>query len=199
MTIRRRFYVYPDYSTVWPVSPQVLYNQCCRLLDQFTLSTFRSLTSWFFSLFQSLDLREHPAHVATEPLVIEQTLDAAYSRNSDVLIPDPPLCEADDVVGGNSIDSSLDLTGAHPSASGHDLSADILSKGGGSVQGQQDGGLQLRLGALDLGFGDGLGEASPLAHGEVHEVVDASKLVGHEVNAPETITGLAYFQGNIQQ
>ena len=137
-------------------------------------------------------LREQPAHVATESLIIEQSLDAADGRNSDVLIPDPPLCKADDVVGGDSVDGSLDLAGAHPSAGGHDLSANVLSQGGGAVQGQQNRGLELGLGALDLSFGNGLGEARPLAHDEVHEVVDAGELVGHEGDAPETIKGLVH-------
>lgn len=84
----------------------------------------------------------------------------------------------------NGANDALDFLGAHSPACSDNLAADVLSDGGGAVEGEQDGGFELGFCALDFGFGDGVGEARPFAEGEVHEVVDAGYFVGDEVDAP---------------
>lgn len=106
-----------------------------------------------------LALREHPAHIATDSLVVEQILNAANSRNSDILVPNLLLRESHDVLGGNGIDSTLNLAGARAAAGSDNLAANILSQGGGAIQRKQDGSLQLGLGTLGLGLGNGLRKA----------------------------------------
>lgn len=132
-------------------------------------------------------LGKHPAHVTTDPRVVEQTLNLAYCRNGNILVPDALLGKLHNIVGGDSIDGALDLARAHAPAGRDDLAADILGQGGGAVQGQQNGCLELGLGTLGLGFGHGLGETRPLAQSKVDEVVDAVDLVSDEVYTPETV------------
>lgn len=67
------------------------------------------------------------------------------------------------------------------------MAANVLGNGRGAVKGQEDGRLELGLGALNLGLADAGGETRPLAEGEVDEVVDLLELVGDEVDTPETM------------
>lgn len=186
--IRRRFYVYPrlQYSSAG-VSTGII---------QPTLTAFvpldlptRPLSPKQFLVSRSpASLREHPGHVSPDSRVVHQALDATNGGDGNILVPELALGEAHHVAGGNGIDCSLNLAWAQSAASGDDLSADVLGQGGGAIQRQQDRCLQLGLGTLNLGLGDGLGKAGPLAQGEVDEVVDTGELVGDEVNTPETVT-----------
>lgn len=66
------------------------------------------------------------------------------------------------------------------------MSADILGNSRGAIQRQEDGSLELGLGALNLGLGDVDGETSPLTESKVNKVVNLGELVGHKVDTPET-------------
>lgn len=101
-------------------------------------------------------LREHPAHIATNPLVVEQILNAANSRNSDILVPNLLLRKPHNVLGGNGVDGALNLARTRAAAGGDNLAANVLGQGGGAIQRQQNGSLQLRLGTLGLGLGNRL-------------------------------------------
>lgn len=127
-----------------------------------------------------------PAHVGAHSRVVEQALDAADGADGDVLVPEPPVGKLHNVLLGDVVDDALDLAGAHAAARVDDLAADVLGDGGGAVQRQEDGRLELGLGALDLGLGNVARQARPLAEGEVHQVVDGPELVGDQVDTPET-------------
>lgn len=92
-----------------------------------------------------------------------------------------------DVLVGDGVDLALDLARAGTAASGDELATDILGEGSGAVQGQQDRGLKLGLGALNLGFADVGAQANPLAEGKVNKVVEAGSVVSDQVDTPETI------------
>lgn len=124
-------------------------------------------------------------HRVPEPLVVEQALAGTDGADGDVLVPQLPAREVHDALAVDGVDVALDLGGGHAAAGGDDLAADVLSKGGGAVEGEEDRGLELGLGALDLGLGDVGAETHPLADGEVDEIVDTVELVGHEVDTPE--------------
>lgn len=70
-------------------------------------------------------------------------------------------------------------------AGGDDLAANILGDGGGAVEGEQDGCLELCLGALRLGLGHLERQARPLAQSEVDQVIDPGDGVGDHVDAPQ--------------
>ena len=42
------------------------------------------------------------------------------------------------------------------------------------------------LGTLDFGFGNIVRQAGPFSECEMDEIIDAGKLVGHEVDTPES-------------
>lgn len=117
-------------------------------------------------------LREHSTHVTPDSGVIEQTLDRTNGRDGDILVPNLSACKVHHILSCHCVDSSLNFSGAHTSASGDDLAANVLGKGGGTVKREQDGSLELGLGTLGLGLTDGLGQARPLTQGEVDKVVD---------------------------
>lgn len=122
-----------------------------------------------------------------QTLVIEQTLNLSNCADSDVLVPDVSVSKVHDVLVGDGIDLALDLARAGTAASGDQLATDVLGEGSGAVQGQQDGGLQLGLGALNLGFADVGAQANPLAESKVNKVVEARSVVSDQVDTPETI------------
>jgi len=130
-----------------------------------------------------------PRHVVSHTLVIQKSLDASNGADRDVLIPQLPLGKAHDLLLRDLRDDTLDLLRAHAAAGSDDLAADVLGDGGRAVQREEDGSLELGLGTLNLGLGDVVGEAGPLAEGEVDEVVQAGEVVGDEVDSPETNTG----------
>lgn len=122
-----------------------------------------------------------------QTLVIEQTLNLSYCADGDVLVPDVSVSKVHNVLVGDGIDLALDLVSAGTAASGDQLATDILGEGSGSVQGQQDGRLQLGLGALNLGFADVGAQANPLAESKVNKVVEAGGVVSDQVDTPETM------------
>lgn len=78
----------------------------------------------------------------------------ANSGNGNVTVPELALGELHDVLGGDLGDDALDLLGCETAAGGDDLTTNVLGNSGGAVEGQEDGSLELGLGALDLGLGD---------------------------------------------
>jgi len=126
------------------------------------------------------------AHIGPDSGIVKETLNAANSADGNILIPDFLVGELHDILLGDVVDEALNLAGAHATAGGNDLSADILSDGGGAVKGKENRGLELSLGALNFGLGDVAGKARPLTKREVNKVIDLGELVGHQVDTPET-------------
>ena len=139
-----------------------------------------------FSQHASTPLRQHPGHVAADSAVVEQTLDLADGGNGDVAVPKLALGEVHDIVGRDGTDNALDLFRRKAAAGGDDLASNVLGNGGGAVEGQEDGGLELGLGTLNLGLAHVEAEARPLTESEVDKVVQAGDGVGNEVDTPET-------------
>lgn len=138
-------------------------------------------------LLLSIRLESVPAHISSDAGIVEQTLNAADRADSNILIPDLLVGEVHNVLGGNGINDALDLTGAHAATGGDDLATNVLSDGGGAVKGEEDGGLELGLRALNLSLGNVGAETGPLAESEVDKVVDAVELVRDKVDTPETV------------
>lgn len=130
-------------------------------------------------------------HGVPQTLVVEQSLDVTDRADGEVLVPELPVGEVHDVGLGDGVDPALDLAGLDAAAGGDELAANILSNGGGAVEREKDGGLELGLGALSLSLGDVGAEAHPLADGEVDEVIDAVGLAGGQVDTPETGVAVA--------
>jgi hypothetical protein len=63
------------------------------------------------------------------------TFNASYSANSDVLVPQLPLCEAHYILFCNLSYYSLNLLRAHTAASGDDLASNVFRYGGGTIEG----------------------------------------------------------------
>lgn len=156
--------------TVWLSSPRIKSSQRTTFIRQHSAAAL-----------------EVPAHVVSNSLVVEHALDAADGADGDILVPELLVGELHNILLGNLVDGALNLAGAHAAAGGDELAADILGDGGGAVEGQEDRGLELSLGALNLGLGDAAGETGPLAEGEVDQVVQAGELVRDEVDTPETV------------
>lgn len=125
-----------------------------------------------------------PAHVIPDAVIIKQPFDAPHRADRHILIPQLFPRKRHDVLFGNLPDDPLDFFGVHPAAGGHDLPADVFGDGGGAVEGQEDGGLQLGFGAFGFGFGHVVGKSGPFAKGEVHEVVDLFLVFCDEVDSP---------------
>lgn len=140
------------------------------------------------ALLHTVTSLEVPAHVVSKSLVVKQTLDAANSADSNVLIPQLLIGKLHDVLLGDAVDCSLDLTGAHATTGGDDLPANIFGNSGSAVEGQKYRGLELSLGTLSLGLCHTLGKARPLAEGEVNQIVETGQFVGNKVDTPETMT-----------
>lgn len=99
--------------------------------------------------------------LSSDSLVIKHALDAAKSADGDILVPQVLLGKVHDVLGGDGTNNSLDLGWGHAAAGGDELSANVLGDGGSAVKGEEEGGFELGLGALDFGFADVGGEAGP--------------------------------------
>lgn len=132
-------------------------------------------------------LRDVPGKVGPDTVVVQHTLDRTDGADGNVLIPQFAVGEIHDVLLGDLANDALDVLGRQAAAGGDDLAANVLGNGGGSVEGEEDGGLELGLGTLDLGGGDVDAETRPLAEGEVDEVIEAGQVLGNKVNTPETI------------
>jgi hypothetical protein len=88
-----------------------------------------------------------------------------------------------------SISSALEAA-----ASGDDLAADVLSDGGGAIERQEDRSLKLGLSTLNLGGGDVVAQARPLAESEVDQVIELSKVLADKVDTPETNIKSIYYR-----
>lgn len=108
----------------------------------------------FFIKSRLFCLSQVTAHVVGDALVVEKTLDGTVSTDGEFLVPELGVGEVHDVLGGDAADGSLNVFGAQAAASGDDLTANVFGDGGGAIERQKDGGLQLSLGAFDLGLGD---------------------------------------------
>lgn len=140
-----------------------------------------------------------PAHVVADSLVVKETLDAADGADGQVLVPQFPVGELHDVLLGNGINLALNLARVHPAASCDELATNVLGHGGCAVQRQEDRGLELSLGTLNLGLGDVAGKARPLTKGEVDKVVKGGKLVRDKVDTPEAETVTSVYIKVIQE
>ena len=54
-------------------------------------------------------LRQHPAHVATDTVVVKETLDLTNSGDSNVAVPELLLGESLDILLGDTANNALDL------------------------------------------------------------------------------------------
>lgn len=66
------------------------------------------------------------------------------------------------------------------------MSSNVIGNGKGTVEGEEETSLGLRLGSLDLGKGRGDGHSGPLFEGKVDQVVDIGQVLGDQVDTPET-------------
>lgn len=132
-------------------------------------------------------LRQVAGHVVADALVVENTLDAADGAHGDVLVPELAGSEVHDILLGDLANSTLDVLGTEAAAGGDDLATNVLGNGGGAVEREEDGSLQLGLGALDLGRGDAIAEAGPLTESEVDQVIERGQVLGDKVDTPETV------------
>lgn len=153
----------PSYSTLRPVVStgiiQPTLTGCSSSRQHSSTAPPPHSSLLLIGVCMPLALREHPAHIATDSLVVEQILNAANSRNGDILVPNLLLRKSHDVLGGNGIDGTLNLARARAAAGCDNLATNILGQGSGAIQRQQDGSLQLGLGTLGLGLGNGLRKA----------------------------------------
>ena len=131
-------------------------------------------------------LRQVAAHVTADSGVVEQALNGTDGTDGNFLVPKLLLSKRHDVLLGDAVNDLLDILGGQAASGGDDLAADILSNGGGAVEGEQDGGLQLGLGTLNLSGGDAEGESGPFTEGEVDKVIESSQVLRNEVDTPET-------------
>lgn len=134
---------------------------------------------------QFLPLRSIPTHIISNSIIIQQPLNTPHRTDRYVLVPQLPLRKRHHVLLRDSSNHPLDLHGIHSPTGRDDLAANVFCDGGCAVEGQQDGGFELRFGALDFCFTHIDGEAGPFAQGEVDEVVDLGLVFGDEVDAPE--------------
>lgn len=89
---------------------------------------------------------------------------------------------------GDLANGTLDVLGREAATGGDDLAANVLGDGGGAVEGEEDGSLELGLGTLDLGGGDIAAETRPLAKSEVDQVIKIGQVLGDKVDTPETMS-----------
>lgn len=134
----------------------------------------------------SFALPSHHAHVVSDSLVVQETLNRSQRRNGHILVPQVLLRKCLDVLLGDGVNAALNLLRRLAAAGRHNLTANVLGNSRGRVKGKQELRLELGLGALKLGRGDGHRQAVPLLQGEVDQVVQVGKVVGNKVDAPET-------------
>lgn len=140
----------------------------------------------FISCLDRHNLRHVPGHVVADALVVEDTLNAANGAHGNVLVPELASGEVHNVLLSDLANGALDVLGAEAAAGGDDLAADVLGDGGGAVEGEKDGSLELGLGTLNLSGGNVAAEARPLAEGEVDQVVEVGQVLRDKVDTPET-------------
>lgn len=139
-----------------------------------------------FAVGDRCNLRQVPGHVIADALVVEDTLNAADGAHDNILVPELAGGEVHNVLLGDLANSALDVLSAEAAAGGDDLAANVLGDGGGAVEGEKDGSLELSLGTLDLSGGNIAAEAGPLAESEVDQVVEVGQVLGDKVDTPET-------------
>ena len=102
------------------------------------------------------------------------------------MIPQLLLGESHNILLSDGGNSSLNLLWAHAAAGGNDLASNVLGDGSSAIKGKEDGGLKLGLCALNLGFGNVVGEAGPLTESEVDKIIKTSELITDKVDTPKT-------------
>lgn len=112
----------------------------------------------FFSFFIKkvgyFCLSQVTAHIVGDALVVEKTLNRTIGTDGKFLVPELRVGKVHDVLGSDAADGSLNVFGAQTAASCDDLATNVLGDGGGAIERQEDGSLQLSLGALNLSLGD---------------------------------------------
>jgi hypothetical protein len=141
---------------------------------------------WFIFECGNFTLSQITAHVVGDTLVVEHTLNVSKGTDGKLFVPQLLLGKFHDILGGELSNGAFDVFGAQATAGGDDLAANIFGNGGGTIERQEDGGLQLSLGALNLGFSDIERQARPFTESEVDEVVKLSEVLAYKVDTPET-------------
>lgn len=101
-----------------------------------------------------------------------------------------------DISGSDLADQLLNLLGGGALALGDHLATNILGNGGGAVQAQEEGGLELLLGTLNLGSGDRGGQTGPLLLGKVDQVILAVLVLSDEVDTEQTSVSVGGVEGH---
>ena len=107
-------------------------------------------------------------------------------ENTHILVPEIFLCDTLDLVYSNSIDSSLDLLRSEPPSARDELTTNILSNGGGSIETQKETSLELALSPLDFDGSRSNAHTRPLPESKVQEVVQVHQVLRYEVDTPQT-------------
>ena len=97
---------------------------------------------------RTADSREIPAHVISDPGVVQETLNSAYSANGNILVPQLLPAKVHDVFLSYTIYCSFHVFGAHPPSSRDDLTTNVFGDSGGAVEGEQNGCFELSFGTL---------------------------------------------------
>lgn len=142
----------------------------------------------FISCLDRHNLRHVPGHVVADALVVEDTLNAANGAHGDILVPELAGGKVHNVLLGDLANGALDVLGTEAAAGSDDLAANVLGDGGGAVEGEKDGSLELGLGTLDFSGGDIAAETRPLAESEVNQVIEVGQVLGDKVDTPETMS-----------
>lgn len=74
----------------------------------------------------------------------------------------------------------------------------VFGDGGGTVETQQEGSLELRLGTLDFGDSGTCRHAGPFFEGKVGKVVDVHDVFGNEIDTPETGVRVGSRKGHVR-
>lgn len=72
-------------------------------------STLNSSANTPSPLIYTSGLRQHPAHVATDTVVVEKTLNLTDSRDSDVTVPKLLLSKCHDILLADAANDTLNL------------------------------------------------------------------------------------------
>ena len=130
------------------------------------------------------------AHIVPDSLVVQYTLHTANSTDGNVLIPNLVAGKSLHIIRCDSTNNALNLLRASSSASGNQLSSNVLGNGCCAVKRQQKRCLELRLGALDLAFCNTVAQSRPVSESEVNKIVQTRQLVRNHVNTPQTGVGV---------
>lgn len=134
----------------------------------------------FFFFRHARRLVDHRRHVSSDSVVVQKTLSLTDSGDSDIFVPEVSLSASLDVINSDGVDRSLDLLGGESLAGGDHLSTNVLGDGGGAIETEKEGSLELGLGSLNLDLGRGQRQTGPLFEGEVGQVIDAREAIDGE-------------------